>query len=306
MNYRKFGKTGKLVSEIGFGAGPLGDPLQWKGNCEEEGFSLVRETIDSGINFFDTASVYGEGASETILGKALKDRREKAVITTKFEIQNDGTEDYAPNKIRGFLEGSLRRLQTDYVDAYIVHGPDGEKGHFDELEKLKNEGKILSYGASVDSSAEMIRHIKNFNIGVLEVLFNIFDQETGKAFKMAQENEVALIIKVPLDSGWLSGKYNAESRFDDFRSRWAPEIIRRRFELLEKIRFIQSDKVSLTVASLRFILSNPEITTVIPGMKSNAQLKESMLASEGTMPGEHIAKLKAMWRDKIESNPLGW
>jgi aryl-alcohol dehydrogenase-like predicted oxidoreductase len=305
VKQRHFAAINRDISEIGFGAWQLGDTKSWQGTGEADGIALVREALDKGMNFFDTAYVYGGGASETLLGKALSGRRDKAVINTKFPLKSDGVYNDS-SKIRTFLETSLRRLQTDYVDSYIIHSPDGEASHFEVLEKLKQEGKILAYGASVDKSGDMLKQINHYNIGVLEILFNIFAQETAAAFAAAKAKNIALVIKVPLDSGWLSGKYNAESRFDDVRRRWGEEVIRRRFELLEKIRYIQDDHTSMVQASLRFILSYPEVTTVIPGVKNSAQLKENISASDASMPPEQVEKLKALWQDEIAGQPLGW
>ncbi|WP_280818630.1 aldo/keto reductase [Paenibacillus ihuae] len=218
MNKRQYSNTGKSVSEIGFGAWQLGNSQDWEAMAEPAAIELVHEALERGMNFFDTAPNYGLGTSEELLGKALDGKRSSAIINTKFGHAADGQTNYNADQIIRSVEGSLQRLQSDYVDSVLIHNPpfemlDGKYGHYEELEKLKAAGKILTYGVSVDSVPEMLEVIKHTNIGVMEVMFNIFYQETAEAFKLAQENNIALIIKVPLDSGWLSGKYNSQSTF---------------------------------------------------------------------------------------------
>lgn len=310
MNKRPYNSSGLSVSEIGFGAWQLGNTIDWAGMDDQTAFALVHEALDQGINFFDTAPNYALGRSEELLGIALKGRRDQVVINTKFGHHADGT-DYSAGRIRGSLEGSLKRLQTDYVDSIILHNPpfaylNGDAPHYEILEKLKTEGKIRAYGASVDSSKEMFEVLGATDSGVLEVMYNIFYQETSLAFAAAQEKQVALIVKIPLDSGWLSGKYNAQSRFDGIRGRWSLETIRRRAALLERIQFITNETTSMTQAALRFILAHPAVTTVIPGTRTLEQLKENASASEATMPNEHVERLRDLWEREIKGNDLGW
>jgi aryl-alcohol dehydrogenase-like predicted oxidoreductase len=311
MKLRSYGNTGKSVSEIGFGAWQLGNGYDWEAMEDAAAINLVHEALDRGINFFDTAPGYGRGNSETLLGRALAHKRGEAVINTKFGHWADGTTDYSANRIKQSVEQSLMRLNTDYLDSVLIHNPpfddlDGKHGHFEALEALRQEGKILSYGASVDSSKEMLELIEKTDIGAIEVMFNVFYQETAAAFKQAAKKNIALIIKIPLDSGWLSGKYNRESTFDGVRKRWSPEVIRKRGELVEKIKFITDAETTMTMAALRFILAYPEVTTVIPGVRNIAQLIENAAASDREMPEEHVSKLRALWDREIKHLNLGW
>ncbi|SME98256.1 MULTISPECIES: aldo/keto reductase [Paenibacillus] len=310
MKYRRYGTTGKQVSEIGFGAWQLGNKQDWAGMEEDEAIRLVHEALDLGVNFFDTAPNYGQGKSEVLLGKALERKRDKAVINTKFGHSPEGT-DYSASQIRNSVERSLMRLQTDYLDSVLIHNPpfdvlDGKYGHYQVLEDLKAEGKILAYGVSVDSSREMLEALGHSQLGVMEVMFNIFYQETAQAFQAAQEKDVALIIKVPLDSGWLSGKYNGNSSFSGVRSRWSPEVIQTRAKLVEQIRFLEDEHTTMTMAALRFILAYPEVTTVIPGVRNSAQLRENVAASSAPLPEESLRKLQELWERDIRFKSLGW
>ncbi|MCD1261436.1 aldo/keto reductase [Paenibacillus athensensis] len=311
MNYRTYGQTGKAVSEIGFGAWQLGNDHDWADMEDDAAITLVQEALELGVNFFDTAPYYGFGRSEELLGKALAGRRNEAVINTKFGHGADAVTDFSPGRIREYVEGSLKRLGTDYVDSLLIHNPpfeylDGTYGHYEVLEDLKREGKLLAYGASVDSSREMLELITKTNIGVMEVMFNIFYQETAEAFRQAQERGIALIIKVPLDSGWLSGKYGADSAFAGVRKRWSPETIAARARLVDRIRYIADEDVAMSTAALRFILAYPEVTTVIPGMRTREQLHENVAASAAAMPAEHVRELQELWATEIRSQELGW
>ncbi len=310
MKYRRYGTTGKQVSEIGFGAWQLGNKQDWAGMEDDEAIRLVHEALDLGVNFFDTAPNYGQGKSEVLLGKALERKRDKAVINTKFGHSPEGT-DYSASQIRNSVERSLMRLQTDYLDSVLIHNPpfdylDGKYGHYQVLEDLKAEGKILAYGVSVDSSREMLEALEHSRLGVMEVMFNIFYQETAQAFQAAKEKDVALIIKVPLDSGWLSGKYDENSSFSGVRSRWSPEVIQTRAKLVEQIRFLEDEQTTMTMAALRFILAYPEVTTVIPGVRSSAQLRENVAASDAVLPDESLRKLQELWERDIRFKSLGW
>ncbi|EOS54908.1 aldo/keto reductase [Paenibacillus barengoltzii] len=310
MKYRRYGTTGKQVSEIGFGAWQLGNKQDWAGMEDDEAIRLVHEALDLGVNFFDTAPNYGQGKSEVLLGKALERKRDKAVINTKFGHSPEGT-DYSASQIRNSVERSLMRLQTDYLDSVLIHNPpfdvlDGKYGHYQVLEDLKAEGKILAYGVSVDSSREMLEALEHSQLGVMEVMFNIFYQETAQAFQAAQEKDVALIIKVPLDSGWLSGKYDENSSFSGVRSRWSPEVIQTRAKLVEQIRFLEDEHTTMTMAALRFVLAYPEVTTVIPGVRNSAQLRENVAASSAPLPEESLRKLQELWERDIRFKSLGW
>lgn len=311
MKYRELGSTGIKVSEAGFGAWQLGNAKDWDGVAETQGIRLVHEALDRGCNFFDTAPNYGGGNSESILGQALVGKRANVVINSKFGHHPDGTVNFDSQQIRRSVEGSLRRLKTDYLDSILLHNPPleiskGGTDHFDVLESLKQEGKIRAYGASVDTGGEMEELIASTNSEIIEVMFNIFHQEPRKAFKKAAEKNVGLIVKVPLDSGWLSGKYDEKSIFTDIRSRWTREQLAKRAELLPAIKKMLEPGESLVQLALRYILSYQEVSTVIPGNKNIEQLIENLSASDKEFTKEKAEKVEALWQEKLQSNPLGW
>ncbi|NBI29912.1 aldo/keto reductase [Chengkuizengella marina] len=305
METRILGSTGIKVSEVGFGAWQLGNAKDWGNMSEQEAIFLVHTAIDQGCNFFDTAPNYGGGKSEELLGKAFIGKRDQVVVNTKVG------KDFSPTQLKKSLETSLKRLQTDYIDTILLHNPpfeylNGESPIYAELENLKKDGKIRAYGASVDSSKEMLEVIQNTNSQVLEVLFNIFHQETAAAFPMAKERGIGIIAKVPLDSGWLSGKYNANSQFEGIRSRWSDEIIHRRFDLLKQINYVTNEDQNMVQAALRFILSYDAVSTVIPGVKNEQQLFDNLSASDQKMSSEMKKQLQTFWQKELKNDPVPW
>ena len=182
----------------------------------------------------------------------------------------------------------------------------GGTDHFAVLELLKQEGKIRAYGASVDSGREMDELMRSTDSQIIEVMFNIFHQEPRKAFAKAAEKNVGLIVKVPLDSGWLSGKYDEKSIFTDIRSRWSHEQLTKRAALLPAIKEMLEPGESLVQLALRYILSYQEVSTVIPGNKTLEQLIENLSASEKEFAKEKAEKVEGLWQEELHSNPLGW
>ncbi len=313
MKLRPFGNTGMNVSEIGLGAWQLANP-DWGISDKGEALRIVQKSLEVGCNFFDTAPGYGEGRSEELLGEGLKSVRKDVIICTKFSHYNaDGERDFDAANIRPVLEGSFRRLQTDYVDILLLHNPprelmDGKVAAdiYEELEKLKLEGRIREYGVSLDWRAEVEIVVATTKSKALEVFFNALYQEPLPAFERAQNNGVGIIVKVPLDSGWLSGRYRGGHRFDDIRNRWPPEVIARRSELVEQFAALVPSGTSLTHAALQFVLAQPQVSTVIPGAKTVEQALENFAAAERQLSREVVQSMYDLWKREIESEPLPW
>ena len=313
MKYRKY-TTGIIdVSEIGIGAWQLGQNTGWDEVKESEAIDMVYQALDKGINFFDTAPNYGLGTSEERLGKALKSiDRQKVVINTKFGHTVNGTTNFSPDHIRESLEGSLRRLDMDYVDSLIIHNPpsnhfDGSKyGHYEILDTLKAEGKIKAYGASLDTYQDLQLLLSTTNSKVVEVFFNILHQDVRRGFEEAKAKDVALIVKVPLDSGWLSGKYNAESTFSGIRSRWSHEDIKIRAEIVEDIKGIVGINNKLVNQALAYCLGYEAISTVIPGSLKKEQLETNLESIHTKMSSVTLKKLEALYEEKIKPLRIPW
>ncbi|WP_322419701.1 aldo/keto reductase [Jeotgalibacillus haloalkalitolerans] len=311
MKQRSLGNTGIQVSEIGFGAWQLGNEKDWGSMTDAAAIHLVSEALDTGCNFFDTAPNYGSGKSEELLGKAFKGKREQVVISSKCGHHQNGEQSFEPEKLIESVEGSLQRLQTDYLDSLLLHNPpfeslNGNSPQFEVLEKLKEQGKIRAYGASVDTGREMNELLNNTDSQVIEVMFNIFHQEPAAAIKAAERKGTGVIAKVPLDSGWLTGKYDTGSRFSGIRSRWSVEEIEQRGRLVEQVRSMIGNDIPMARAALQFILSHEEVSTVIPGAKDIQQFNENRSASEGSLSENIINQLREMWHEDIQDVNLPW
>jgi aryl-alcohol dehydrogenase-like predicted oxidoreductase len=306
VEYRPFGKTALRVSSVGLGAWQLANP-NWHMHDKNEAVRIVQKALELGCTFFDTAPVYGDGVSETLLGQGLKGSREQVVICTKF-----GGSGWRLNAIRPSVEASLERLQTDYLDILLLHNPprdlmDGRHAeHYQALEQLKQEGLIREYGVSLDRNEEAELVMQTTPSQALEVLFNALSQEMRPSFDTAERQGVGLIVKVPLDSGWLSGRYRSDSRFDDVRRRWSAEVIARRAALVEQFAVCVPEGVSMTQAALQFCLAQPGVSTVIPGAKTVEQLLENLAAADGSLPPEVIMQMAALWDGDLRTNQLPW
>ncbi|MCA1054948.1 aldo/keto reductase [Rossellomorea aquimaris] len=311
MKTRYLGNTGIEVSEVGFGAWQLGNQKDWGSMTDEEAIYLVDQAMDSGCNFFDTAPNYGSGKSEELLGKAFREKRDRVVISSKCGHHPNDEQNFEPEKLISSVEDSLRRLQTDYLDSLLLHNPPfsslhGDSPQFEVLENLKKQGKIRAYGASVDTGKEMVELLTKTGSQIIEVMFNVFHQEPADAMKLAQEQGVGVIVKVPLDSGWLTGKYDASSRFSGIRSRWSEEEIERRGMLVEDVRRILGEDRSMVQAALQFILSHEAVSTVIPGAKNSQQLHQNITASEGSLSVNVLNELKGIWDKELKDGSLPW
>jgi aryl-alcohol dehydrogenase-like predicted oxidoreductase len=313
MKLRPFGNTGMNVSEIGLGAWQLANP-DWGISDKNEALEIIQKSLEAGCNFFDTAPGYGQGRSEELLGEGLKSARANIFICTKFSHYSaNGERDFEAANIRPVLEGSFRRLQTDYIDILLLHNPPRElmdggvaADLYEELEKLKTEGLIREYGVSLDWREEVEMVVETTKSKALEVFFNALYQEPLPAFQKAQENGVGIIVKVPLDSGWLSGKYRGGHHFDDIRKRWPPEVVARRSELVERFAALVPAGISLTHAALQFILAQPQVSTIIPGAKTVEQALENFAAADTQLSPEVVQAMYALWEAEIMNDPLPW
>jgi aryl-alcohol dehydrogenase-like predicted oxidoreductase len=309
--HRPLGRTGISVSEVGLGGWQLANPL-WDARGDDEARRVVEKALDDGCDFFDTAPGYSNGRSEELLGQTLKPVRSRVTICTKFGHGGDGAANFDAAAIRPALEASLRRLQTDYVDILLLHNPptellDGARApQYEELERLKTEGKLRAFGVSLDHGHELDRVVNTTRCGVVEVLFNVFHQEPLAACRRAAAAGIGVIVKVPLDSGWLSGKYRSDSRFVGVRERWSPEIITRRAALVEQFAALIPTGTPLPHAALQYVLAQPEVSTVIPGAKTAEQARDNLATAGGVLPVDVVRAIRAFWEQELKSNPLLW
>ena len=310
MKTRAFGDTGLRVSEIGLGGWQLGETC-WNGPDESESIRMVHRALDAGVNFFDTAPCYAAGRSETFLGRALAGRWKDVVVCTKFGRSPEGV-DFDAEKIPGSIEASLRRLGTDHLDIVLLHSPPaemldgGSAPHFDRLERMRERGLVRFYGASVDWPVEIETVASTSRSRALEVWLSALHQEPWQAVQAAAGQGLGSIVKVPLESGWLSGRYHAKSIFTDVRARWSAEDIARRAALVDRFRALLPVGVSPTHGALRFVLANPGIATVIPGSRSMAQLEDNLAAAAEPLPASVVAGIRALFAEQIAGRPLAW
>jgi aryl-alcohol dehydrogenase-like predicted oxidoreductase len=311
MKYRNFGRTHLQVSEIGFGAWGIGKK-QWIGADDRESLHAIETAIDCGLNFVDTALAYGDGHSEQLVGAVWK-RHPGLIVATKIPPKNGiwparpGTplsEVFPFDWIVSATEQSLKNLEAERVDIQQLHVWTPEWLETDDwrrgAEKLKKEGKVRFFGISVSEHEPdtVLSAIRTGAVETVQVIYNIFDQSPEeKLFPLCLERDIGVLARVPLDEGGLTGDIRPDSAFhpDDFRNQYFAGARKREvWEHVEKLRPV-ADRVggSLAELALRFCLSHPAVSTVIPGMRSAARARENCAVSDrGPLPAEVLAELK--------------
>lgn len=314
MQYRTLGRTGLRVSAVGLGtmvhAGHFG-PMK-----DSDSLSAIDEALDLGVNFIDTSDAYGAGYSETLLGKALKGRRDKVILATKggntMVGPNRGKRDFSSAYINRVMDESLKRLQTDTIDLYQLHNPTVdviEQGEVWELlERRKKEGKIRYLGVSINKVEEGIAAVKGGRSDAVQVEYNIFAQEPAEeVFPLAQKANIAVIARVPLRRGLLSGKMTLadQKRFqgEDLRVRqFGGDVLAQELRKVELLQFLVHGPVeSLAQAAIGFCLAHPAVSVVIPGARNAQQMRENGAAADLNMPSEDLERVAELWRNGFKS-----
>jgi len=293
MQTRTLGRTGLKVSEIGFGAWGIGGNAHGNsyGPTEDaESIAAVRRAIDMGVNFFDTADVYGSGHSEEVLGEALRARRDNVYVATKVggDFYHGGVRmNFDSGYIAFALERSLKRLRTDHVDVYQLHNPPaemmGDPETYEVLEALKAEHKIDHYGVSVHEPSEAALCLGAGSPEVLQIPFSLFRQEwIEETLDAARKANVGIIAREPLGNGFLTGTIRPDARFPpgDIRHHWPPAMVAGRVAAVKELSFLVQPDRTMAQAALRFVLAYPEVSVTIPGAKSVAQAEENAAASD--------------------------
>ena len=313
MHYRKLGSTGITVSEIGFGGWAIGGaadaggvPLGWGKGNDEESLAAIRRARELGVTFFDTADSYGFGRSESLLGIVLSRKREDVVIATKAGVVRDPEgrprKDFSRAHISHAVDGSLKRLRTDYIDLYQLHNPTLDELARDDIheamDRLQEVGKIRFWGVSVTTPDEGIEIIRKGWGYALQVLYNVLNQAPAdELFPLAKEKGYGIIARVPLASGLLTGKFRADTVFakDDVRQNFLTP--KRLEEVLPRVdeakSIIGGTARSLAEGALRFTLCNDAVSTVIPGAKNVRQVEMNASADEVRIPQEVVDKLRS-------------
>jgi len=308
MKYRTLGKTGLQVSVIGLGtmvhAGHFG-PMK-----DSESLSAIDTALELGVNFIDTSDAYGAGYAETLLGNAIKGKRDKVIIATKggnvMTGPNRGKRIFDPDYISRVMEESLQRLQTEYIDLYQLHNPTVdviEKGQvWEVLERAKQAGKIRHYGVSINSMEEGIAAIKDGRSETIQIEYNLLAQEPAeKIFPLAQQADVGIIARIPLKRGILTGKLTVadEQRFqgEDVRARsFKGEPFRQELAKADQLRFlIHGDVKNFVQAALAFCVAHPAVGITIPGARNAQQMRENASAGDVDIPPADLARVTELW-----------
>jgi aryl-alcohol dehydrogenase-like predicted oxidoreductase len=302
MKYKSFGSMPFLVSEVGFGAWQIGG--SWGDVSEADGRAALDAALDAGVTFIDTADVYGDGRSEKIIADVLKahsGKRPMVVTKAGRRLNPHVAEGYTKANLAGFVDRSLRNLQVDRLDLVQLHCPPAEVFYrpevFGALDELQKTGKIKGYGVSVQKVEEALKAIEYPGVVSIQIIYNIFRQRPDHLFfQEARKKNVAIIARVPLASGLLSGKITRETHFarDDHRNfnrhgesfdvgeTFAGVPFEIGLQAVEEVRGLVPAGASMAAFALRWILMNDAVTVVIPGARNAEQAKANAAAAELT------------------------
>ncbi len=320
MQTRPFGRTGRSVSGIGFGAWAIGG--SWGSVDESDAVAALNAALDSGMTFIDTADVYGDGRSERLICKVLKERGgERPYVATKAgrRLPQQTVAGYTDANLRAWIERSLTNLEVDTLDLVQLHCPPTDLYYhpevFGRLDRLKEEGKIRDYGVSVERIEEAIKAIDFPGVVSVQIIFNIFRQRPVELFfDLAKKKKVAVIARVPLASGMLTGKLSANSTFADddhrkFNRHGEAFDVGETFSgvpydvglgAVERIRKLVGTDASMTQFALRWILMFDAVTVAIPGAKNAAQAHaNARAASLPPLSKAQMTELKAIYDEDI-------
>jgi aryl-alcohol dehydrogenase-like predicted oxidoreductase len=329
MRYRKFGRTGWNVSEIGYGMWGMAG---WTGSDDTESLAALQRAVDLGCNFFDTAWAYGSGHSEELLGKILRSNKnnsaaggpdKKLYVATKIPPKNRRwpsrpeyslDDSYPPDYIFEYVEKSLKNVGVDVLDLIQFHTWEDIWLNDDRLpraiEKLRASGKVRALGISLNrwEPANGIRAVRAGLVDAVQVIYNIFDQNPeDELFPACREQNVAVIARVPFDEGSLTGTLTLDSKWpaDDWRSTYfVPENLKASVARADALKPLVPAGATLPEMALRFILNNSDVSTIIPGMRKLRNVEANLAASnKGPLPAPLHAKLRPHRWDRT---PTQW
>jgi len=321
MKYRKLGRTGFEVSEIAHG---LWGMSGWSGSDDRQSLEALQLAVDLGCNFFDTAWAYGEGKSDALLGKILAANRDKRLYAaSKVPPRNekwpaspkDKYHDVFPAEhVFKYAKSIREKLGVDSIDLLQFHVWDdswtNEAEFRETVGKLKSEGLIRFFGLSLNrwQPENGIKAMQTGLVDVVQVIYNIFDQSPeDKLFPACRELNIGVIARVPLDEGSLGGKMTAETKFpkSDWRSKYfSPDNLNKTMARVDKLKSVLPGNLSLPDAALRFILSNPTVSTTIAGMRKPYHVRQNIAASDaGQLPVDLLQQLK---QHRWDRTPQPW
>jgi aryl-alcohol dehydrogenase-like predicted oxidoreductase len=321
MQYRTFGSTNWQVSEIGYGMWGLAD---WSGSDDEQSLQSLDRGIELGCNFFDTAWAYGDGHSERLLGKILRKHPDKRLFAaTKIPPKNlqwPARPEYSldqvfpPDHIRKYVESSLSNLGLNKIDLVQFHVWNDAWANDESwqriIDDLKHEGSIDATGISVNrwEPENCIQTLRTGLIQAVQVIYNIFDQAPeDELFPICRELQIAVIARVPFDEGTLTGTLTKQSKWPegDWRNTYfGPENLNASVDRAEALRLLIPPKMTMSELALRFILSNPDVATIIPGMRKIKHVEANMATSDqGPLPRSLHQQLR---NHRWDRKPAPW
>jgi aryl-alcohol dehydrogenase-like predicted oxidoreductase len=321
MNYRTLGRTGWKVSDVSFGAWAIGGA--WGHVSDEDALAALHQAIDSGINFIDTADVYGDGRSECLIARLKKVRKDQIIVATKAgrRLPRQTVEGYSRENLTSWIEDSLRNLSTDTIDLLQLHCPPTEVYYRPEvfaiLDDLVKAGKLRYYGVSVEKVEEALKAIEFPNVQTVQIIFNCFRQRPAELFfRQAKQKQVGILARVPLASGLLTGKLRRDSKFEaddhrNFNRHGAAFDVGETFsgvdldiglDAVEQIRALLPAGCSMAQFALRWILMFDAITCAIPGGKRPEQVADNCRASAlPPLAPETMAAIRSIYDQKIRA-----
>lgn len=320
MQYRQLGKTGYQVSSVSFGAWAIGGT--WGTTDDNESLAALHKAVDLGVNFIDTADVYGDGKSERLIARLRRERSEKLIVATKAGRRLDphNTQGYNRANITAFIERSLKNLETDALDLLQLHCPPTDVYYrpevFEVLDDLVQEGKIRNYGVSVERVEEALKAIELPGVATVQIIYNIFRQRPAELFfREAQRRNVGILARLPLSSGLLAGKMSKNSTFasDDHRSfnrhgaafdrgeTFSGIDFETALSAVESLRPLVQRGMTMAQFALRWVLMRPEVTCVIPGAKRPDQVQDNCAAADvPAIPADTLKAVEAIYATRIQ------
>lgn len=315
MQYRQLGRTGYNVSSISFGAWAIGG--SWGAVDDRESYAALNKAIDLGVNFFDTADVYGDGRSERLLAKLRRERSVEILIATKAGRRLDPhvAEGYNRKNLTAFVERSLKNLEVDALDLLQLHCPPTEVYYtpevFGVMDDLVKQGKIRHYGVSVEKVEEGLKAIEYPGVETVQIIFNIFRQRPAELFfRQAEAHRVGILTRVPLASGLLTGKMSHQTTFskDDHRNfnregeafdrgeTFAGVDFETGLKAVDELRPLVPEGTSMVQLALRWILMFEAVSCAIPGAKRADQVEENLQAADmPPLSEEHMQAIRAIY-----------
>ena len=321
MKKRTLGKTGFEISEVSLGTWQAGG--KWgSGFDDKNAETIISSAIEKGVNFIDTADVYEAGKSEAAVGRVVRNISKKVYVATKCgrQIKPHVSKEYTPERMRGFVEASLKNTGFETLDLIQLHCPPRDVYYrpeiFGEFEKLKEEGKIHNLGVSVEKVEEALKAIEYPNVATVQIIFNMFRQRPAdRFFAEAKKRNVGVIVRVPLASGLLTGKFTKDTTFDEGDHRYfnregavfdkgetfAGVDFATGLKAVEELKELFSGNTPLAQLALRWILMFPEVSCVIPGASKEEHIASNISASELPPPDkEKMEGVRKIYEEYIK------